>query len=306
VVEAAPGSARAVAIGAPFAVPAGARSRVIAAGEQARLEVAIDPADHPDHPALAAAIAASPLLALAADPATADVRLVARAGAWHVGDALHPVCTLAAHQLDRARAVLEHYLAYARPIRMAAQIAGAGGELGDGLALRVLLVPREVRALTEGATRSVSDVRGLLPEARSPGSGVYTLGAGETICFEVHNQTCVPLVVTLVNAAASGKVAVLAEHAISPGKRDLFWFRNQIFAPFAVTPPAGEAAGTDRVIAFGRAADQGSLGFLAVDHGFADVVRGHGAAPVVDPGPVRGDGGAAWTASQAVLHVQAD
>ena len=284
--------AHAVARDAPFAVPPGARGRLIAAGDHARVHVAIEPAVA----GVVAAVAGSPLLSIHPDPHAADVRLVERDGVWHVTDEIHP-SLFAFADGQRARAVLEHYVAYARPFRIA-----AAGVVTDGLGLRVLACPDHVR---RAPAADALHLRDHLPEAPSPGAGRYHLRAGDAMCFEVRNHAPHRQLVTLVNAAASGKVQLLATQLIEPGAREVFWSRNQIHQPFAASPPADRATGIDRLIAIGRPPTSTTLDFLRVDATFADALAGQSPPSPPSPGdPLTRGADAAWTVTQVVIETR--
>ncbi|HEX4421186.1 MAG TPA: caspase family protein [Kofleriaceae bacterium] len=265
--------------GPTFDLPRGARARVIRPGELARLSYAIDPANPSLDPslgaALDAALGASPLLVRAATAAAADVRLTQHAGRWYVTDDLHgtggadgPVLyAVPGGDLDGARAVLEHYHAYSRPLHM----ANAARDLPGALTLRALLVnqdlgPASAQEASLPQAPAIDPAR--LRDAPSRGAATYAVTSNDKLCFFVANTWSQPLQVTLVSAGASGKVALLGEAVIEPGAHVLFWSRNVLANPFRMVPPAGMTECADRMFAIGRSVVGHELAHLAVGRSF--------------------------------------
>jgi hypothetical protein len=132
--------ARATAIGPAFELPAGARGRVIKAGASSRLRCAVIPADA----AIEAELSRSQVLELAGADPRAPVRLVRRGARWDLiddphatGDDAPVLCAVEAGDAIGARAVLEHYVRYSLPLRVAARAVDLSGELE----LRLLRCP---------------------------------------------------------------------------------------------------------------------------------------------------------------------
>lgn len=301
-------TATATAVGAPFDLPAGARGRLVKAGAAARLTCAVVPGAQGDASvaqAIAAQIAASRLLVLVEPPGEPEVTLEYRDGRWLVTDSLHgggadgPVLfALMPTETDCARAVLEHYHAYARPLRL----ADRAGDLPGGLALDVLSCPAE-RVLTRAEAQAASAPGGAasLALARSIGEGTYTLRSGARVCFRVRNESVHLLRVTLLNSAASGKVQLLGDEVVEAGAFHVFWAGNTLGAPFEMSPPEGSRRCIDRMVAIGRTALAHDLRYLQLDTAFADVVR-----RMRDAGVPRDIGGATpiehWTSVRAILE----
>jgi len=241
-------------------LPPGARARLVVTGKRARLRYGVA-AGYPGIPF------DSGLLERAPDGEPAPVRLEPCDGRWRLTDDEHtaqrdsPVlCALAPHQLERARAALEHYHAYSLPLRIAARIAAEGERW---LQLRVLRCP-------EWQVRSELAQRGELPEAE-PGNGRYELVTGSRICFEVRNAGALPLRVTLLNAAASGRVQWLGDQIIDPGASHVFWYESSLGIAFEMAPADGARRGIDRVVAIGRSTTGIELGQLVTEVRFADL-----------------------------------
>lgn len=298
----------------PFALPPGARARLVQAGKEARLRCAWLPA----HPELSAAIAGSPLLE-EVDPETADVRLVwapsipgaplpsrpaLASGRWLLTDRRHRVdpgapalFALRPLELHRARALLEHYHAYARPLRIVTHASDLPGALElsvlrwSGLALRA----EEAQTVP-------------LPDAPARDANVYSLQDGEAVCFQVHNGSPCALRVTLINAAASGRVQPLGEEVIEPGSSHRFWAHSALGEPFHMQLPRGTQRGLDRLVAIGTTAMERDLGYLQVDGTFAEAVavtKSHGKDLAVRVARERVERVERWTATEVILETSA-
>jgi hypothetical protein len=122
------------------------------------------------------------------------------------------------------------------------------------------------------------------------------------MCFELRNRGPRPVLVTLVNAAASGKVQLLAAHLLEPGAREVVWSKNHIHRPFAAAPPADRDAAIDRLIAIGRPPTDTTLDFLRVDTTFADALAG--APPPSPDDPLTRGAELGWTATQVIIETQ--
>lgn len=309
-------TATAIVQGPPFALPPGARGRVIKLGEMPPLRYEIVPPT----PELGRLLLGSPLLARAvprtalevppavpeASPAahkiphaSPDIVLRRHGDRWYLTDAIHglpgtgpTLFALAPYELDAARAVLEHYAAYARPLRMAARC----GDLPGCLELSVLRV--------DGIVAPADAQAGGLPEADLESPGWYRVVAGESVCFRVRNRSEHLLRVTLANAAASGKVQLLGDQIIDPDTHYVFWANGDLGAPFQMTPPDGLTCCADQLVAIGRTALDHDLEHLRLQHGFADVVkryRDDGSGRDFEPRSPPPAPLSHWTATSAVV-----
>ncbi len=130
-------AARAVAapMNGAFALPDGARSRLVKPGESERLRVSLISEDA----TLKAQLEQSPLLVIL-PPGTpdAEVEVVARAdGGWNIGNDMDRVlATVPAEEIEALRAGLEHYYRYNTVLRMAKRCNDA--QLSNSLSVRVL------------------------------------------------------------------------------------------------------------------------------------------------------------------------
>lgn len=252
----------AVALGEPFALPPGARGRIIEAGRGARLRCALEPHDEE----LAAAIRESPLLELV-EPVQSRVRLRQIRAGWLLADAAHgatPSTALAMLRHPRpaqVREVLEHYYLYSLPLRLA-EIAR---DLPNALDLRVLACPRQIpssQAMTE-----------VLFEAPSFARGEYELEVGAQVCFSIHNRSRERLRVALLNVAASGRVQIIGEEPLEGGSKKRFWAGGALGQPFRMSLPPDRESGIDRLVAVGTTDLSRDLSYLKVDRRFADMLE---------------------------------
>jgi len=277
----------------PFELPRGARGRLVRAGAPARLACSIVP----PHAAVLRSLRASPLLEVVAHAA---VKLVQVGGRWLLGDGLHAptrASALAAidqHDLAGCRAVLEHYFHYSLPLRMAERVR----DLPGALELTVLACPS---AIAPAAAQDAA-----LPEAASPGTGTYDLHSGDRVCFRIANTSHERLRVTLLNAAASGKVQSLGDHIIDANAAYVWWFGGALGRPYSVDPMPGRTRWIDRLVAIGTTVLTKDLHHLRVDTSFADALE-----VMRDGGEPKEFGGAEkagppvelWTATQVVVGV---
>jgi hypothetical protein len=244
--------------GSAFELPPAARGRLVSAGEPERLRCAVIPADA----ALEADLGRSALLELV-DPARAQVRLE-RAGAhWFVTDDVHgsasddPILfALPDSDRDRARALLEHYHAYARPFR----IAALATDLIGGLELGILSCLGEPSPDEQAAT---------WPEAPTRAAATYQLRPDARVCVRVRNRSPMRLRVTLVSSASTGEVRMLGDQVIDADTTDVLWAHNRPGAALQMTAAPGKRRHIDRLTAIGRTAMANDLGYLRVDQTFA-------------------------------------
>jgi hypothetical protein len=225
------------------------RGRIIAAGAPERLRCALTP----DNAELAEQLARSPLLEIV-EPRRAEVQLVLAAGRWFVCDDVHGahadepgLVALGPHDLPRARRILEHYYAYALPMRMAARAIGLPG----GLAITIHTAPTGDR----------------VPAGRI--AARFELTPDTAIFAAVRNTSHERLRVTLVRAASSGKVELYGDRVIDAGTLEHF---GRLDAPFRLSLPNSKQRGVDRLIAIGTPALTKDLGHLRLDTTFAQLL----------------------------------
>jgi hypothetical protein len=287
--------ARAVVLGAPFALPPGARGRLVEAGAAARLRCALVPPNE----IIAAELRASPLLEVV-DAGAARVLLQQDADSdrWLLVDDVHEATkdealfVLRPEDLGHAREILELYFHYALPQRLAESLR----DLPGALELQVLAYDRELSAFDAQEAD--------LPEAPTWGRSAYCLRSGARVCFRVRNRSRERLRVALLNSAASGKVQILGNQIIDGQSAKVFWARDKLGVPFEMTLPPGKQQGIDRLIAVGTTAMSKNLGYLGFERMFADIVAPWRGVPrgedhrkdVIVPPP-----GERWTAARALV-----
>jgi hypothetical protein len=297
VTQAAPASATAIATGTPFDLPPGARGRLIGAGQPARLRCAVVPKDD----AIAATLAGSALLELA-DEAHAEALLRKESdGTWALVDNIHgakpdfPVlCRMRTDQLDLAARVMEQYFYYALPLRMAASCK----DLSGALKVSLLRCPSD-RPLTADEQDGTG-----LPEVGSEGAFTYDVRAGDEVAIRVRNTSNERLRVTLLNAAASGKVEYLGDQIIDGKALYVFWAANTRGKAFPVSTPKGSDQGIDRMVALGTTAVDKDLRYLQLNSKFADIIERTRGAADRDLSDDRASNPPLeqWTATEAVIR----
>jgi hypothetical protein len=302
VVRARRAAADAKAEGTPFKLPPGARARLVEAGESARLTLSLSPPD----PAMEQKIAASRWLRITRDGENPTVRLVQCAnGDRALTDAVHGtgdapgepwLVRISPDLTDKTVAVLEHYVRYAAPLRMAEACTDLPG------ALRFEYLD------CNGCDRDDDD-RLLNVDVQSPDlpviplgtDGVYTRTEGDLVCARVTNTSNVRLKVTLFDCTPEGCVACLGEEVIGPGKGHVFWWSSDSGRPFALSAVAGRSVSLDRIVAIGTTAVEKSLRYMemASNDTFDSVLseRPMG-APGRYPTPER------WTAVRVTLRIR--
>jgi uncharacterized protein with von Willebrand factor type A (vWA) domain len=273
--------ARAIAVsgGRAFALPPGARGRVIKPGKVARLYCRIMPPDK----MIAATLSKSPFVELV-ESAAAEVGLTQVEGAWYLEDELHApdparaLVTLRPHQLFLACEVLEHYYRYILPVR----VARSACDLPRALELTLLGCPQELAPQDAQTTQ-------LLDAFRSPDAftvpGGLALREGTQICIQLTNRSQHRLRVTLLNSSARGEVHILGEHVLESRGSYRFWHANVLGKPFTLKLPAGVQFAADRLVAIGTTAMGMDLRHLVVKRGFSDILHVRDRDPADDTDP---------------------
>ncbi|WP_430784043.1 caspase family protein [Actinoplanes sp. G11-F43] len=275
---------------APLSLPAAARGRLVAPGTEARLTVALlNPVPRSDSSVLPgfdgtsfagpvlAELRASPFLRVADRRQRADVEVSLQGEHWIVTDGVHPGLPAVPYRnAGELCALLEHYHHYSAPFRLARGCR----DLPGLLRISVLDCPRP---LDPAVAQSAA-----LPEVGGTDRHRYQVTAGTGVVLAVHNDSGFGLHVTLLDAAASGRVAVLGTAHLPPRARERFWLGDLLGRPFQANLPSGVPLGVDRLVAVGTTAPGVDLGHLRLTTGFAEAVRGmsRGRAPAPDAAPV--------------------
>lgn len=295
VTEASPARAKAKALGPTFELPPGARGRLVEVGDAARVRCAVVPADA----AVVAAVRRSPLVEIV-DAASTSVHLSRRDGTWVLTDGVightpggSVLCTLTGPELAQAPHVLEQYFYYTLPMRM----ANACKDLPGMLQVSLHRCPE--RPLTPDERKGQG-----LSEATSGARFTYDLRSGEKVAIFVRNQSVERLLVTVLNAAGSGKVQLLGKAVLEPRSLHIFWAQGMEGEPFDASLPAGANENIDRLVAIGTSLMGTNLDYLKLDSRFAEVAAG---VPVGGPIPKELDDRRVanpipdrWTASEIV------
>jgi hypothetical protein len=273
VVHAERASSEAVAT-APFVLPEAPRGRVVRAGREARLRVALAP----DDAGLAAQLATSPLMERVG-VGQADLTLTRRTdGGWALMDDVHGsgetageplLAVVPADRLDLARAAVEHYHAYSAPLRQ----ARACRDLPS--LLRLWLLDCGDANLTAAEAQNPA-----LPEVQPGEHAPYEIDEGDRVCFVVENAAEVALSVALFDCATSGRVVLLGEKRVPRRARHVFWLGDTLGRPFSASLPLGRRSGVDRIVAIATTRPDVSLRYLEQGRSFADVLSpSRGRAP---------------------------
>ena len=295
VMEASPASAQAVATGEPFDLPAGARGRLVRAGEAERLRCAVVP----DDPEIAAALRESDLLEV-----TSTERARARLereddGTWVLTDDVHgarpgdPV--LARFRPDevvgKARGVVEHYLRYAGPIRMAERC----GDLPNALDITLLDCPNDTMTNGKVAEAEFSN----LPELPREPDGSYALRENQNYCIRIRNKSREQLLVHLFNSDASGRVGLLGQQEIDGDVEQHFWLESETGMPLYNQVPVGNQC-IDRFVAIGTTDEKADLKHLEESGEFrGGATRSVGGRRPADPPAEQ------WTAVGLIVRTSA-
>jgi hypothetical protein len=298
VVRAERASSEAVAT-APFVFPEAPRGRLVRAGRDARVRVALSP----DDTRLAAQLAASPLIERV-EPEQAELTLARRAhGGWALADDVHgtgqtadePVlAVIPADRLDVARAAVEHYHAYSAPLRL----ARACRDLPSLLRLWLLDCDDVVLTAEEAQDPDLPQVQ---PGAYAP----YEVDVGARVCFVVENAAEVPLSVALFDCATSGSVLLLGEKRMPMLAKHVFWLQGTLGNPFTASFPDDRRLGVDRIAAVGTTRPDVSLRYLERRQTFAEILapRARGEPRVRDRGGAGEPPAESWTSALTAVRI---
>jgi hypothetical protein len=250
---------------APLTLPEAARGRLVAPGADAQLVVALQP--HVDE--VADPLSESPFIRLTGEVRHADLELHRRGEGWFLADDLYgpdpggPRLARVPHgRPDILRSVVEHYYRYRAPLRLAHTCRDLP------TLLRLSLLNCNHFRLTAADAQTAA-----LPEVTGTDHARYEVTVGDWICIAVHNHSDHNLYVTLVDAAASGRVVLLGTGQIPAGGRERFWAGNVLGSPFAASLPDDQPVGVDRLVAIGTTVPGVDLSHLRLDTGFAELVR---------------------------------
>jgi len=300
------GSAFAAAEGALFDLPQGARARLVERDARARIAVGLSP--HED--GLAGQITGSKMLRLAEPGETPAVQLERRTdGDWALTDAVfgkgeikdEPVLVrISPGSLGRAGAVLEHYVRYSEPLRMAELCTSLPGALAVTF-LDCNGVDSDEDQILKGIDPAVPN----LPEILPAGDGILTRTHEDLVAMRVRNTSGTKLRVWLFDCSMEGNVYLLGNEVIEPRKQHVFWCESTLGRPFEMTVLEDRKVGIERIVAIGTTALDKSLDHLTMagdKDTFAALLaetRGMGGRPMKGPAEDQ------WTATRLMVRVRA-
>jgi hypothetical protein len=278
--RATPSSCTAVPMGGSgFALPVGARCRLIAPGERDALVVQLEPYDE----RLARWLErGGELRVVPANDPTGEPHLVEAfvgkdtSGRFWIGDELFgppgggdggPLAVVPSDDPEALHRGLTHYAKYNVALRLARRCR----DLKDALRVRVLSCDGlAALASTDPQDPTLPEVRPD-PERRYR----YLVEQGQPVCVVVENRSSERLYGNLLNCATSGKVEILGttQVEIPPGGCQTFWLRGHLGEPFRCRVPPGRQSGVDRLIAVATSRPDVDLSFLKVTESLDDAIR---------------------------------
>jgi len=126
---------------------------------------------------------------------------------------------------------------------------------------------------------------------------------GDRLAIQIRNSSDQRLRVTILNAAASGKVQLLGDQIIDAKAHYVIWKGNTLGNPFRATTPSGAKQGIDRLVAIGTTAFDQDLRYLKVDSKFTDILkRKRSVAKDLDDADADSVPVQQWTASQVAMR----
>jgi hypothetical protein len=293
--------------GAPFDLPQGARARVVERGAVARIAVGLSPHDD----VLAEQIKGSRMARLAEPGETPAVKLERCAdGHWALTDAVFGKGEIAGEpvlaripptSLTRAGTVLDYYVRYSEPLRMAELCTNLPG------ALAVTFLDCNGAKMDEDTEilQGIDPATPGLPEVPLHADGMLACTSEDKIAVQVRNTSSANLDVWLFDCSTEGQVFKLGKEVIGPGQTHVFWRESTLGKPIFMGVPEGRDVGVERLVAIGTTARDKSLDHLtmdAADDTFEAVLtstRGMGGRPMKGPPEEQ------WTATRLMVRVRA-
>lgn len=271
-------SAEAKAVPPYFELPKGARGRLVAAGESARIRVAVVPPDA----AIVAALGQSPLLEVVGPGAPRDVALEQRADkAWALTDDVFgtgeapgepTLAVIPPARLACARRVVDHYYWYSAPLRLAKRCQ----DLPRCLAMRLLDCNR-LGAISPADAQDPTKLPHEVPLGQGAAPYVFKggdkTGGGDQVCLLVENMSDVGLYVTLIACQASGNVAVMSRSQVPGRGAHVFWQSDTLGRPFRLWLKSGQDVGVDRLVVIGTTNRKAWLKHLETKTRFAEIIQ---------------------------------
>jgi hypothetical protein len=158
-------------------------------------------------------------------------------------------------------ALLQHYTAYAAPLRLARRIAEASSDGAMWLKAELHAVPASAAA---GSLQSGDGLVRCAPHPRYDAE----LGERQRFVVAVRNDAPRALQVWLVQCGPDGRVALLGDAWVEPARHHLFWRGATLGTPFdAFQPP-----GLHRLVVIGAQERGSDLSWLEVERPFPSSV----------------------------------
>jgi len=257
----------AVAIGADFDLPEGARGRLVKPGESERLRVMLKPEDAN----LAAELRQSTLLEVVpAGTPDADIEVVSQPdGGWVIGNDIEPILALVPpREVAALRAGLNWYYPYHTVLQLAKNCNDP--QLNRSLSVRLLDCSdtAALQAMTQGELADPN-----LPEVSRDQQGIYFVKPGSRSCVKIFNTSSSTLQVTLLNCSAGGLVEYMGDAILRKGASHVLWSKSVLGKGFPASadklPLRKDGASalpfvTDRLIAIGTTRRDVDLNYLKV------------------------------------------
>lgn len=262
-------SAVAVAPGAAWELPDGARGRLVKPGHSCGLRVRL----RHDDASLQGQLERSPLLAIVS--ANAEVEVIAQPdGGWFLGNDIEPVLAIVPPgECNALRAGLESYYRYNTVLRMAHRC----DELKMSKCLDVRLLDCSAQAALSVMSAAIADPD--LPELPRDAERIYTVNARARFCVKVTNSSPDHLNITLLDCSAGGLVEYLSDATLRGGAAHVMWLDGRLGEPFeAGSNELPDDHGirvpdyvTDRLLVIGTTRRE-DLHYLAIDKRVQQVV----------------------------------
>lgn len=292
--------------GDAFALPEGARARLVQPGAAEKLPIdfpLIDPETH-------RILDASGLLEVVNDSTGEVTVIVTRDGGWKIGNDLdNDIARVPPGRRDALRAGLESYARYNAALRLKRTCCDP--QLQGKLTVRLLEVkdPDRFRNATGVALEDAID---RLPEAPRNTGGDYALPKGFEFCISVRNDHPDTLHVALLNCTAGGKVEYAGDAVVRGGSRETLWLSDEIGETFPASPSMGRLKATDRLIAVATTREGVSFKGLAVDDNVQEVIDAmlarevpRGGTKDITKGKPTAPPAELWTASETPIVIYA-
>jgi hypothetical protein len=281
VVDKNPGRARCTArssTGQAFALPDGARARLVQPGASERLRVGVE---NPEQALLEQLRPSALLQVVGVDGPDAEVYVRGNlAQGWTIGNGIEPVlATVPASALGNLRAGLETYTKYNDTLRLAHRSHDPG--LNGALSVRIVDATNSDPIRIAGPNE-ISDLLAALPEAprrsdtspitNRPYGGNYVLQRGFNFAVKVKNTHRSTLYVTLLLCTAGGKVQYLGDESVNSRDYKVLWNSGVQGEAWVASPSMGRAEATDQLVVIATTRKDVDLRYLEQNANIQDLI----------------------------------